>query len=173
MSNKRGRGSIDPNALPVNDDETLIRLLCSPLYYDAENDLVNNDAFDLRILKSGKLETYVSLARLKMFSSQDEINQYLSSAGYKMWDDKDDCEQNYYGYGVFNCGDAREVHDMIEVNPVNEGAPSHIGLFYKDDNGSYFKGPLPKNEIINEVLSDLAELLEVKKAPQRADSIKV
>lgn len=152
----------------ISDAEELLRLLSSPSFYDEETNLVTVDAFDLRVLKGGKREDYASLARLKCFLSEEDLAGYLSSVGYKIWDDKKDEDNHYYGYGVFNCGDAREVHEMIEIKPLSNSAPTHVGLFYKKSDGSYYCGPLPKTDPdILEVLSDLASLLKVSKAPER------
>lgn len=159
---------IDREAQPIGDKEKLIRLLCSPRYFNETLHLVNIDAFDLRVLPSGALEEYVSLARISAFSSEGELVKYLSTQGYKMWTDKPQDENDYYGYGTFNSQDAREVHSMIEINPLTGKNKTHIGLFYKHPMGGYYRGPLPKsNPEILEVLSDLADLLEVEKAPVR------
>lgn len=158
---------IDWETDSIGDDETLVRLLCSPLYFNEELKTVNADAFDLRVLKSGKNEEYVSLARIQAFEGEEKFDEYLATRGYKIWDDKAD-ENYYYGYGTFNCKDAKEVHSMIEINPLLCKDKSHIGLFYKHPSGGYYLGPLPKtNPEILEVLSDLADLLKVKKAPKR------
>lgn len=160
---------IDSTADPIGNEETLLRLLCSPSYYNEEHNIVNADTFDLRVLKSGALEEYVSLARLSCFASQEEYKEYLSSFGYKMWDDRADVEEHYYGYGIFNCADAREVHQMVEINPLSKGKKSHVGLFYKAPQGGYYCGPLPKDNVeVLEMLSDLADLLSVTVAPSRA-----
>lgn len=160
---------IDSTADSIGNEETLLRLLCSPSYYDEENNIVNVDAFDLRVLKGGSLEEYVSLARLSCFGSDEEYQQYLSTIGYGLWDDKEDSEDHYYGYGIFNCVDAREVHQMVEINPLVRGKKSHVGLFYKAPGGGYYCGPLPKDNVeVLEVLSDLADLLSVTVAPDRA-----
>lgn len=159
---------IDRKANPIGNDETLVRLLCSPRYFNMEVNSVNIDAFDLRILKSGDLEEFVSLARIKAFSNDNELSKYLATRGYKIWDDKPKDENNYYGYGIFNCKDAKEVHSMIEINPLIGNDKTHIGLFYRHPSGGYYCGPLPKTDIeILEVLSDLADLLRVEKAPER------
>lgn len=158
---------IDSEGIPVSDKETLIRLLCSPQYYNEDMNIVNPDAFDLRILNSGDYECFVSLGRVNGFQSQDDVDWYLSSMGYKIWDDKCDSENHYYGYGTFECGDAREVHNMIEIHPLT-GSKSHIGLFYRHPDGGFYSGPLPKSDPeILEMLSDLSDLLDVKKAPTR------
>lgn len=153
---------IDSTAESIKNEETLVRLLCSPSYYDEKTGLVNPDAFDLRILPSGKPEEYVSLQRLKMCPSGDEMNQKFCHLGHIIWDEKggNDC---FWGYGDFNCGDAREVHEMVEINPLKGHDKSHIGLCYKHPKGGYYVGPLPKSENDNllEILSDLADLLSV------------
>ena len=162
-------GCINLECDSIKDDETLIRLLCSPLFYNKETNIVNIDAFDLRMFKSGKLEKYVSLARPSCFESEDALSKYLSEKGYVIWDDKKNEENFYSAYGLFNCKEAREVHEMIEINPLIGTDITHIGLFYKNSDGGYYCGPLPKtdNPDILEVLSDLADLLEVKLAPSR------
>lgn len=159
---------IDGNTEPIGNDESLVRLLCTPLYFNKELKTVNADAFDLRVLKSGDNEEYVSLARVKAFVSEEKFDEYLATRGYRIWDDNVTNENNYYGYGVFNCKDAKEVHSMIEINPLLCKDKSHVGLFYKHPLGGYYCGPLPKtNPEILEVLSDLADLIKVKEAPKR------
>lgn len=71
--------------------------------------------------------------------------------------------QNVFtGYGMFSCGDARDVHDMIRIYPLKESKEFHIGLFYVKSDGSLYEGPLPKTDAdVLEVLADLADLLEV------------
>lgn len=159
---------IDKNADPIEDKETLLRLLCSPQYFNEETNQVSLDAFDLRIFQNGDLEEFVSLARISSFSSQEEFDKYLSTRGYKIWDDKPNDENSYYGYGTFNCKDAREVHAMIEINPLKGKDKTHIGLFYKHPSGGYYCGPLPKTDLeILDVLSELTDQLKVEKAPKR------
>ncbi|MBR5972921.1 MAG: hypothetical protein IK017_09775 [Paludibacteraceae bacterium] len=159
---------IDAAAHPIEGEETLARLLCSPLYFNEKSKKTNPDAFDLRILPSGSLEEYVSLARIQKFVSDEEFNEYLATTGYKIWDDKQNDNNKYYGYGLFNCKEAREVHEMIEINPLTGKNKSHVGLFYKHSSGGYYCGPLPKTDpTILEVLSDMADLLDVRKAPDR------
>ena len=45
---------IDYSAESIADDEVIMRLLCSPLYYDETTGQVNIDAFDLRMM--GRLQ---------------------------------------------------------------------------------------------------------------------
>lgn len=159
---------IDRSAEPIGNEEALVRLLCSPCYFNVELNIVNIDAFDLRTLQNGTLEEFVSLARINAFSSEKKLEEFLATKGYKIWDDKPNVEDGYYGYGIFNCRDAREVHSMIEINPLIGQNKKHIGLFYKHPSGGYYRGPLPKTDHeILEVLSDLANLLIVQKAPVR------
>lgn len=159
---------IDVTANPIDDGETLARLLCSPLYFDETSKIVNLDAFDLRRLPSGDLEEYVSLARIQNFDSKEGFNEYLATKGYEIWDDKQNDNNKYYGYGRFNCKEAREVHEMIVINPLIGKNKSHVGLFYKHSSGGYYCGPLPKEDpTVLEVLHDLSSLLEVQKAPDR------
>lgn len=159
---------IDKTGNPIDDGENLVRLLCSPLYFNEVSNKVNPDAFDLRILPSGDLEEYVSLARIRNFLSDEKFNNYLSTKGYNIWDDKLNDENKYYGYGIFNCKDARDVHEMIEINPLIGRNKAHVGLFYKHSLGGYYCGPLPKTDLtILEVLSDMADLLDVHEAPAK------
>lgn len=70
---------IDRNSDLIDDEERLLRLLCSPKYFNKELNLVNADAFDLRTLRDGELEEYVSLARIKAFRSEEKFEKYLET----------------------------------------------------------------------------------------------
>lgn len=61
----------------IENSETLLRLLCSPQYYNEELNIVNPDAFDLRMLPSGKPESFVSLGRKKYLVTDEEFNKYI------------------------------------------------------------------------------------------------
>ncbi|MCQ2082450.1 MAG: hypothetical protein MJZ11_12400 [Lachnospiraceae bacterium] len=152
-----------PNlSLPlICSEESLIRLLCSPWYYDENKKCVNPDAFDLRVLQSG-LEEFVSLGRFTGFENETDIKEFLFGLGPKIW--KKDNSNSYWGYGTFKCGDALEVNDKIEIHPLQNSKSHHVGMFYKKSDNEYYRGPLPKDDIeILEMLSDLADLLEVVK----------
>ena len=163
--NNKRHSSIDIKAPAVGNDETLLRLLCSPQYYDEELDIVNADAFDLRMLGKNKdiPEEYVSLGRSKYLTTDEEFKEYLSFGDKIKWPEHK--PQNVFSaYGKFMCSDAIEVHDMVEIHPLVKSKLYHIGLFYNKMDGSYYKGPLPKtNPDVLEVLGDLASLLEVSK----------
>ena len=147
----------------VSDDETLIRLLCSPQYYDEEQGIVNPDAFDLRMLgkNKDKPEPFVSLGRKVFLATKEQMDDYLSFGNRIKWPEHSP-SNSFIGYGEFLCGDAREVHDMVRIYPLKKGHSYHIGLFYAKSDGTFYMGPLPKTDTeILEVLADLAELLEV------------
>lgn len=142
----------------VENQEDLIRLLCTPDYYNEEIGMVTPDAFDLRNLGKRGPESYVSLGRCKYLDTQEKLEKYLK-LGDIIWRQHAKQKNTYYGYGIFCCQDAREVHDMVEINPVEEGGPEHIGLFYKKPEGGYYSGPLPKTEEVIEMLGDLASIV--------------
>ena len=155
----RTSDEIDYNGEKVLDDETLIRLLCSPLFYNEQTHQVNLDAFDLRMLGK-RPETYVSLGRKKEFDTETQFNTFLQK-GFLIWNPKK--KDKYYGYGEFLCTDALSVSKRIEINPLKGNDKSHIGMFYAKDENNYYSGPLPKNDPeILEMLSDLAAILSDK-----------
>lgn len=161
-SRKRAENNIDFDAEEIAGEEQLARLLCSPQYYDTERNIVNNDAFDLRILKSGVKEQFVSLGRLKFMPTEKDLDAYLTLGERIKWPDHDP-KNVFSAYGEFNCGDAREVHDMVRIHPLKGDNKKHIGLFYAKHDGGYFEGPLPKTDTdVLEVLSDLADLVSVR-----------
>ena len=75
----RADKDIDYDDAGVADNETLLRLLCSPLFYDEATGQVNADTFDLRMLgRQQKLpEHYVSIGRECKFSNAQEKLHYL------------------------------------------------------------------------------------------------
>ena len=163
--------AIDYTAGSINDDEKLIRLLCSPLQYDKTTHQVSVDAFDLRLLgKNGdNPEPYTSLIRCKCFSKEEDLVKYLY-LGYRIWDDKPSETNTYYGYATFLCADARAVSPIIEIWPLKGDKPVHIGMFFVQDEYRYYKGPLPKSDpVILEMLGDLSELIadSIIEAPVR------
>ena len=163
---------IDNTTKQIDDSETLTRLLCSPWYYNELLGIVNPDAFDLRIQNSGDYEEYVSLVRPRCLQSQEDLESFLSNMGRRIWDNKPQDPNHYIGYGNFICSDAREVHEMIEIYPLIKGSDTHIGLFYRHPKGGYYCGPLPKTDPeILEMLTDLADLLEVTKIAPKANDI--
>ena len=167
----RSDKKIAPQGVPVEDDELLIRLLCSPLQYDKETQQVSIDAFDLRMMGKNldNPEHYASLGRRSAFVDNDEFQEYLQK-GYSIWDDKDWEENDYYGYGTFRCKDALDISERIEIHPL-KGAAQHIGMYYAKNENEYYKGPLPKENLeVFEMLSDLADLINdtVVVAPERA-----
>lgn len=156
----RSNKKIDPQGTPVEGDEILVRLLCSPLQYDRETQQVSIDAFDLRMMgrNHDNPEHFASLGRKNAFADEEEFMEYLQK-GYSIWNDKDWEDNEYYGYGIFLCKDARAVSDIVEILPL-KGAAQHIGMFFAKDEDEYFKGPLPKeNPDILEMLSDLSDLI--------------
>lgn len=154
------KSKIDNQGDPVLDEEVLMRLLCSPKFYDSVTGLVNPDAFDLRIFGNMEMEEYVSLF-LKNKSIENGILEEHIQFGYKVsWPEAN----SYSGYGKFRCGDAREVHSMVEINPVKGKDKTHVGLFYRKSPTEYYLGPLPKdNPEVLQTLCGLADLLEVTK----------
>lgn len=150
---------IDYDADKIGSEETLIRLLCSPLYYNEQTKQVNIDAFDLRMLGK-RPETYVSLGRKSELLDEGKYKQFIEK-GFRIWNSKK--TDKYYGYGEFQCSQALSTSDTIEINPLKGEDKSHIGMFYAKNDDEYFAGPLPKNnpEIL-EMLYDLAQMLSNK-----------
>jgi len=147
---------IDYDADKIDIEETLIRLLCSPLYYNEQTKQVNIDAFDLRML--GKYpETYVSLGRESKLEFKDQFKHFLEK-GYQIWNAKK--KNKYFGYGEFECSQAVSISSKIEINPLKGNDKAHVGMFYAKNDSEYYAGPLPKNnpEIL-EMLYDLAQML--------------
>ena len=166
----RSDKKIDPQGIPVAGDETLIRLLCSPLQYDKETRQVSIDAFDLRMMGKNhdNPEHFASLGRTSSIDGEDEMEEYLQK-GYSIWNDKEWEENEYYGHGSFCCKDAVATSDMVEIHPL-KGVAQHIGMFYAKNEDEYYKGPLPKENLeVFEMLSDLAGLISdtVVVAPPR------
>lgn len=166
----RSDKKIDPQGRLVEVDEMLYRLLCSPFQYDRETRQVSIDAFDLRMMGENhdNPEHFASLGRGSSFADEDEFMEYLQK-GYSIWDDKAWEENEYYGYGSFLCKDALATNEMVEILPL-KGAAQHIGMFYAKNENEYYKGPLPKEDlVIFEMLSDLAGLISdtVTVAPAR------
>jgi len=167
----RNDKKIDPQGTPVEGDEVLIRLLCSPLQYDKDTRQVSIDAFDLRMMGKNhdNPEHFASLGRRTAFTDEDEFQEYLQK-GYSIWDDKDWEVNEYYGYGTFLCKDALDVSGMVGIHPL-KGVAQHIGMFFAKNEDEYYKGPLPKENLeVFEMLSDLAGLISdtVTVAPARA-----
>lgn len=155
--------SIDDNGTPIDDNELLLRLLCSPQYYDEETGIVNVDAFDLRKLSKGGLEDYVSVNIKQKLVEENKFEDFCKK-GFKLNWPEHDPQNVYYGVGEFLCKKAREVHSMVEINPLKGPDKSHVGLFYKKSDVEYYKGPLPKdNPEILELLNDLALLVHILK----------
>lgn len=150
---------IDYDADKIGSEETLIRLLCSPLFYNEQTKQVNIDAFDLRMLGK-RPETYVSLGRKSELLDEDKYKQFLEK-GFRIWNAKK--TDKYYGYGEFQCSQALSISDAIEINPLKGDDKAHVGMFYAKNDKEYFAGPLPKNnpEIL-EMLYDLAQMLSNK-----------
>lgn len=142
----------------IENSETLLRLLCSPLYFNEVLGIVNPDAFDLRMLPSGELEDFVSLGRKKYFDTEEKFNNYIQFGHRITWPVFNPPNQ-YTAYGEFNCEDAKEVNQMVKIQLLNKG---HVGLYYVKQDGEYYKGPLPKTDPeILDMLTNLADLLNV------------
>lgn len=160
---KSVEANIDRDADAIGEEETLIRLLCSPLYYDAVLGIVNIDAFDLRMLGSLRNipEQFVSLGRKKFLDSEKKLSDYISLGKRIRWPVGE--ENNIFSaYGEFNCGKARKVSEMIEINPLKGDSAVHTGLFYLKSDGGYYEGSLPKtNPDVLEMLADLADMVSV------------
>ncbi len=150
---------IDYDADKIGSEETLIRLLCSPLFYNEQTKQVNIDAFDLRMLGK-RPETYVSLGRKSELLDEDKYKQFIEK-GFRIWNSKK--TDKYYGYGEFQSSQALSISDAIEINPLKGDDKAHVGMFYAKNDKEYFAGPLPKNnpEIL-EMLYDLAQMLSNK-----------
>ncbi len=150
---------IDYDADKIGSEETLIRLLCSPLFYNEQTKQVNIDAFDLRMLGK-RPETYISLGRKSELLDEDKYKQFIEK-GFRIWNSKK--TDKYYGYGEFQCSQALSISDAIEINPLKGDDKAHVGMFYAKNDKEYFAGPLPKNnpEIL-EMLYDLAQMLSNK-----------
>ena len=145
----------------IENSETLFRLLCSPQFYNETLDIVNPDAFDLRMLPKNKPEDYVSLGRKIYLDTEEEFNKYIQLGHRIKWPAFNPPNQ-YTAYGAFNCGEAREVHQMVEIKALEKGPAWHVGLYYTKPNGEHYAGPLPKTDPeILDVLSSLADLLTV------------
>lgn len=162
---------IDYTGEGVLGSELLVRLLCSPLYYNTTTNQVNPDVFDLRMLgpKRDNKETYVSLIRKEKCIDEAEFYSVLE-VGYDIWDKKSWENNSYYGYGTFVCQDALSVKDIIEIWPLVRSKEHHVGLFYAKSNDEYYEGPLPKDDPeILEMLVDLSDLIanSIEKAPER------
>ena len=167
MSDGKIQNYIDSEALAVEDDERLVRLLCSPLYYDRQTGMVSPDAFDLRILgkNKDKPESYVSLGRMLYLDSKEKFDGYVANGNKIKWPAHNP-KNVFAGYGMFLCGDARDVHEMVRVHPLKGSKEFHIGLFYVKADGTLYEGPLPKTDAdVLEMLADLADLLEVTSVP--------
>lgn len=161
---------IDNNAAAkIKDEEDLLRLLCSPLFYDEETKQVNVDAFDLRMIKTkdGELfpESYVSLGRVVKMLKKKDFLKFLKR-GYKIWDDKPNGTEHYSAYGFFKHQRALQISKSIEVYPLKDGPSYHIGMFYSKSENDYYEGPLPKDkEGVLDMLMGLASLLEERVSP--------
>lgn len=162
---------IDYTGESVAESELLVRLLCSPLYYNEATNQVNPDAFDLRLLgpQRDKKEQYVSLIRREKCIDEDDFCSALE-VGYDIWDKKTWEDNSYYGYGTFVCKDALSVNDIIEIWPLAKSKEHHVGMFYAKSSDEYYEGPLPKDDPeILEMLVDLSDLIAdtIEKAPER------
>jgi len=168
----RTSSKIDNSASPVMGGDLLIRLLCSPLYYDKETHIVSAEAFNLRMMGKDKTdkEQFASLGHKGNLDAEGKYNDYLQ-LGYRIWDDKAWEPNEYAGYGTFKCEDVRNVNpERVEIHPVVGGNKGHVGLFYAKDENEYFKGPLPIEEPdILEMLNDLSALISdtIVQAPDR------
>ena len=153
---------IDYDAEAIGDGETMIRLLCSPLYYDRETHIVSAEAFNLRMMGRNQTEheQYASLGRKPVLEEEGHLEDYLQ-LGYQVWDNKEWEVNEYAGYGTFVCDEARKVKpSRIEINPLVGGNKGHVGLFYVKSDEEYFKGPLPKDQAeILEMLGELSRLI--------------
>lgn len=163
---------IDYNAAPVGDGAVLIRLLCSPLYYDKETNIVSAEAFNLRMMgkKKAQEEQFASLGH-KEFLIADNMYDDFIQLGYHVWDDKEGEDNEYVAYGTLLCQDAIKVKpDCIEIHHLAKGKKGHVGLFYAKNEDEYYKGPLPTNQVeVLEMLNDLSNLIanSVTLAPDR------
>jgi len=143
----------------VDGAEVLVRLLNSPLMYDAIKGQVTPDAFDLRCFSNGKNEEYLSLGRMSKFLLESDFKKYLRQ-GYNIFDKKK--RGNFIGYGTFKYSEALRIsNNSVEVNPLLNSPEYHVGMFYKNEQGGYYEGSLKKKNMeMVELLKDLADLLE-------------
>lgn len=167
----RTHKKIDSTAECVVGTEALVRLLCTPLYYNEKTHQVSPDTFDLRLMgkNQDQKEDFVSLFRRNKLDSEESFHSALQ-VGYSVWDNKSWETNSYYGYGTFFCQEALIINDMIEIWPLVQSKDYHIGMFYAKSDEEYYSGPLPKdNPVILEMLSDLADLIaeSVEKAPKK------
>jgi hypothetical protein len=164
----RQNNKIDYTAEPIGEEEFMIRLLCSPLYYDKATHIVSAEAFNLRMMgrEANTPEQYASLGRKKVLEAEETLDGYLQ-VGYKVWDDKAWETNEYTGYGTFLCADALKVNPKrIEINSLCGGQAGHVGMFYVKSETEYFKGPLPMEDAeIAEMLGDLSALIADSIAP--------
>lgn len=159
---KRNNKHIDHHANPLAKEEMMIRLLCSPLYYDKTTRIVSAEAFNLRMMgrKKTEPEQFASLGHKEQLEAAGKLEDYYQ-LGYKVWDDKSWEDNEYAGYGTFRCGDACRVNPQrIEIHPLIGDNKGHIGLFYVKSDEEYFRGPLPMDDDeIVEMLSDLSNMI--------------
>ena len=164
----RQSNKIDYAAEPIGGEELMIRLLCSPLYYDKATHIVSAEAFNLRMMgkEANTPEPYASLGRKKVLEAEGTLDGYLQ-VGYKVWNDKAWETNEYAGYGTFLCADALKVNPKrIEINPLCGGQKGHVGMFFVKSDTEYFKGPLPMEDAeIAEMLGDLSALIADNIAP--------
>jgi hypothetical protein len=163
---------IDYKAEPIKKGDLLIRLLCSPLYYDKITHIVSAEAFNLRMMGKDKTvkEQYASLGHKENLEKEGKCEGFLQ-IGYHVCDDKEWEENEYSAFGIFRCEDACKVNpNCVEIHPLLGDNKGHVGLFYAKDENEYYKGPLPTNDVeILEMLNDLSALIAdtITQAPER------
>lgn len=161
---------IDYKAQAIGDEESMIRLLCSPQYYDKETHIVSAETFNLRLFKNNVPETYVSLGREEVMVKDGTLSDFLHK-GYRIWGNRKNNPNEYTAYGKFCTGEARMVNEnIIEINPLIGDDKGHVGMFYIKSEDEYYKGPLPTDDAeIAGMLYDLADMIAetIKPAPQK------
>lgn len=144
----------------IEDDEFIVRLLCSPKLYDMDTGRLNAAAFNLRILR-GNNEAYVSLGRERDMANG--LDKYLECMSNIIWGKNK--TQDYIGYIRCNAIEYRNDFPFNALFSVLGGADEHAGLFFlTDDKRHCLAGPIDKSNV-NElkyysIILELCERLE-------------
>ncbi len=133
----------------IDEDESIARLLSSPLFYDETTKQVNIDAFNLRTFSNGEKETYLSLARLNYINKKhlDKKGKYIFKKS----------ESKYIGYGTFQPKNLHSI-EATRIFPVKSGNDEHCGLFYFIDRKQQSGDLIDKPELFH-TLKKLCRLL--------------
>jgi len=142
----------------IKDNERLTRLLCSPEMYDEATQQASPFAFELRHFKNNKDEEYVSLGRNSAMTDPEVFGNFIVQ-GYNIFNKKN--RGNFIGFGTFRHDEAKQISNLIEIHPLIKGPSYHVGLFYSDGQGGYYKGPVRAIPGMYAVLQDLAGILKI------------